>query len=189
MSEVSVHYGLVARGFSTRVDQISAAQWSIPTPHADWTVRDLVAHVISTQRRVLATLGGPRAGTVDEGGDLTEQWREASGAMRAALGDPARASKAIRGLLGEQPFESLVAQLICADTLVHTWELSLAIGGDASLDPDAMAASTAILTPIDDAVRRPGGFAAKISPPEGADEQTKFLNFVGQSVAVTSSPS
>lgn len=180
-----MHYGLVASGFSTRVDRISAEQWSVPTPHVDWTVRDLVAHVISTQQRVLATLGGPSAPKVDEGGDLREQWREASGAMLEALGDPARASKSIRGLLGEQPFESLVAQLICADTLVHTWELSRATGQDESLDPDAMEASTAVLTTIDDAVRRPGGFAAKILPPEGADEQTKFLNFVGQPVSLT----
>ena len=38
----------------------------------------------------------------------------------------------------------------------------------------------AILTPIDDAVRRPGGFADKIPSPAEADDQTMFLHFVGQ---------
>jgi uncharacterized protein (TIGR03086 family) len=183
MSDVSDLYELVASGFSARVDEISDGQWSAPTPHEDWTVRDLVAHTITTQRKVLATLGGPKAVGPDEDGDLAAQWHDASEAMRGALNDPERGSKTIRGLLGEQPFEALVGQLICPDTLVHTWELSRAIGQEATLDPAAMAGATAILTPIDDAVRRPGGFADKIASPAGADEQTRFLNFVGQPVA------
>jgi uncharacterized protein (TIGR03086 family) len=182
MSEVPALYGLVASGFSARVEGISTDLWSTPTSHSDWAVRDMVAHVISTQQRVLATLGGPHAGKVDEEGDLKEQWRDASSAMNEALNDPERGTKTIRGLLGEQPFELLVGQLICPDTLVHTWELSQAIGVDESLDPAAMAASLAILTPIDDAVRRPGGFADKVPSPADADEQTRFLNFVGQPV-------
>jgi uncharacterized protein (TIGR03086 family) len=117
---------------------------------------------------------------VDEDGDLKEQWGQASGAMQDALNDPERGSKVIRGLLGRQPFELLVGQLICPDTLVHTWELSRATGQDEALDTAAMRAGTAILTPIDEAVRRPGGFADKIASPADADEQTRFLHFVGQ---------
>jgi uncharacterized protein (TIGR03086 family) len=180
MSDVSALYELVAEGFTSRVDQIAETQWATPSGHEDWTVRDMVAHVISTQQRVLGTLGEPVVATVDEDGDLKAQWREASGAMQDALDDPERGTKVIRGLLGRQPFELLVGQLICPDTLVHTWELSRAIGQDETLDPAAIRASTAILTPIDEAVRRPGGFADKIASPADADEQTKFLHFVGQ---------
>jgi uncharacterized protein (TIGR03086 family) len=187
MSDVATLYALVASGFSSRVDQISEAQWTAATPHEDWTVRDLVAHTISTQRRVLATLGGPKAVPPDEDGDLGQQWRQASAAMSQALNDPERGSKTIRGLLGAQPFEALVGQLICPDTLVHTWELSRAIGQDPALDPAAMAGATALLAPVDDAVRRPGGLAEKIPSPPGADAQTRFLNFCGQPVPPASS--
>jgi uncharacterized protein (TIGR03086 family) len=180
MSDVSALYELVVEGFTSRVDQIAETQWATPTGHEDWSVRDMVAHVISTQQRVLGTLGEPVAATVDEDGDLKQQWREASGAMQEALNDPDRGTKVIRGLLGRQPFELLVGQLICPDTLVHTWELSRTIGQDETLDPAAMRASMAILTPIDDAVRRPGGFADKIPTPADSDEQTRFLHFVGQ---------
>jgi uncharacterized protein (TIGR03086 family) len=180
MSEVSALYELVAAGFSSRVDQIAETQWATPTGHEDWTVRDMVAHVISTQQRVLGTLGQPAVDPVDEDGDLKVQWHDASRAMQDALDDPERGLKVIRGLLGRQPFELLVGQLICPDTLVHTWELSRATGQDETLDPAAMRASTAILIPIDEAVRRPGGFADKIPTPAEADEQTTFLHFVGQ---------
>jgi hypothetical protein len=37
-----------------------------------------------------------------------------------------------------------------------------------------------MLGPIDDMIRRPGVFAAKIEPPADADEQTKMLCFLGR---------
>ena len=65
--------------------------------------------------------------------------------------------------------------------------MSRTTGQDETLDPAAMRASMAILTPIDDAVRRPGGFADKIPTPADADEQTKFLHFVGQPALIPAS--
>jgi uncharacterized protein (TIGR03086 family) len=85
-------------------------------------------------------------------------------------------------MFGEQTFESLVGRLLCTDTLVHSWDLARATGQDEQLDPAAVAASAELLTPIDEAIRRPGGFAPKIDPPGDADEQTQFLCFCGRAV-------
>jgi hypothetical protein len=35
---------------------------------------------------------------------------------------------------------------------------------------------------LDEAIRRPGGFAPKIDPPTDADPQTRLLNFGGRAV-------
>ena len=78
------------------------------------------------------------------------------------------------------PFESLVGRLLCADTLIHTWDLARTTGLDESLDPEAIAKASEFLTPIDDAIRRPGGFEPKIDPSPDADAQTKLLNFAGR---------
>lgn len=83
------------------------------------------------------------------------------------------------GAFREQPFSSLVG-LLCADTLIHTWDLARATGQDERLDAAAVADALGFLTPIDDAIRRPGGFGSKIEPPPGADEQTTFINFAGR---------
>jgi uncharacterized protein (TIGR03086 family) len=93
-----------------------------------------------------------------------------------------KANTTVGGMFGEQPFESLVARLLCSDTLIHTWDLARATGQDERLDPGAVARSEAFLAPIDEAIRRPGGFAPKIEPPADADEQTRFLNFCGRAV-------
>ncbi len=141
---------------------------------------DLVAHVISTHRRVIATLDDSEPVDVDPGSDLSSQWESATGAVASALGDEARASKLVGGMFGEQTFASLVGRLVCSDTLIHTWDLARATGQDETLVADAVAVAMESLAPLDDAIRRPGGFRPKIMPAPGADAQTIFLNFCGR---------
>ena len=94
----------------------------------------------------------------------------------------ARVCSSVWAALGrvENATVSLVGRLLCADTLVHTWDLAGATGQDERLDPDGVARAIEFLTPIDEAMRGPRGFAPKITPPAGADEQTKLLNFCGR---------
>lgn len=182
MSEVSERYRTIADGFTARVEGVAPERWSAPTPCSEWTVRDLVAHVIGIHRRAIATLDETEPVEVDPDDDLPKQWRAARDAVMGALRDEARASKVVRGPTGEQPFEPLVGRLVCADTLIHTWDLARATGQDERLDPDAVAKAMEFLAPVDEAIRRPGGFAAKITSAPDADEQTTLLNFCGRTV-------
>jgi uncharacterized protein (TIGR03086 family) len=182
MSEVAARYRTIADGFTARLTGVAADQWSRPTPCTDWTVRDLVAHVMGTHRTVLGRLDQAPPVPVDASGDLVAQWSSARGAVEEALADEARAPTVIGGMFGEQPFESLVGRLVCADTLVHTWDLARATEQDEQLDAPAVAKAIEFLTPIDEAIRRPGGFAPKITPADDADEQTRLLNFCGRAV-------
>lgn len=182
MSETSERYHRVADAFGARLAAIGADQWEIPTPCSDWKVRDLVVHVIATHRRVVASVDGSTVMEVDPEEDLEAQWAGATGAVRAALSDPAVASKTVAGMFGEQPFESLISRLLCTDTLFHTWDLARATGQDESLDAEAVAKAMEFLEPLDEAIRRPGGFAPKIDPPPGADAQTRLLCFGGRRV-------
>jgi uncharacterized protein (TIGR03086 family) len=181
MSEVGERYAAIAEGFTTRVEGIDPDGWSGPTPCSDWTVRDLVAHVTMTHRRVTATATATVAVEVDHGADLISQWREATTAVTDALGDESRATTIVSGMFGEQTFESLVGRLVCADTLIHTWDLARATGQDETLVPLGVTRALETLTPLDEAIRRPGGFGPKIDPGPDADEQTRFLNFCGRS--------
>ncbi len=182
VSETADRYRTIAEGFTTRVAAVAPTQWSAPTACPDWSVRDLVAHVVGTQRGVLARLDALEPIEVDPSGDLLAQWLKASGAISTALDDRARSSKVVGGMFGEQSFETLVGRLVCTDVLVHTWDLARATGQDEMLDSDAVSASQGFLSSIDDAIRAPGGFAAKITSPPGVDDQTRFLHFCGRAV-------
>jgi uncharacterized protein (TIGR03086 family) len=180
MSEVTDRYGAIADGFEARLRGVAPDGWSASSPCTDWTARDVATHVIQTHRRVRSSVDGSEPVDVDTEGDLRAQWAVARAAIDEALADPALSSKTIGGVFGEQPFESLVSRLLCADTLVHTWDLARATGQPEALDPSGVAEAAAFLSTIDEAIRRPGGFAPKIDPAPGADEQTAFLNFCGR---------
>ncbi|MGH8996803.1 MAG: TIGR03086 family metal-binding protein [Acidimicrobiales bacterium] len=181
MSEVSDRYNSVADGFVGRLAGVTEAQWADPTPCTEWTVRDLVAHVVGTQRMVGATLGG-EAEPVDDDVDLGTAFAEARALVERALADPEKATTVVGGTFGVQPFESLVSRLLVADTLIHTWDLARATGQDEQLDANSVATATAFLTPIDEAIRRPGGFSAKLEPAADADQQSRLLAFCGRAV-------
>lgn len=131
-------------------------------------------------RRVLAALDGSDAREPGVDDDLLLAFVEVSEAVSAGLVDPARATRTVAGIFGEQQFEELVGRLLCADTLVHTWDLARATAQDDRLDADAVTKALEFLTPIDDAIRRPGGFGPKLVPPPEADVQTKLLAFTGR---------
>ena len=178
--EIQSRYASVADGFTRRLRGVEPDQWGQPSPCAEWTARDVVTHVIDTHRRVLGTLGEEEP--EGAGDDLGAEWADVHRRLEAALADPERAGRTVGGLFGEQPFQLLVGRLLCADTLVHTWDLARATDQDEQLDADAVGRAFEFLTPIDEAIRRPGGFDAKIEPAPGADHQTEFLNFCGRAV-------
>jgi uncharacterized protein (TIGR03086 family) len=182
MSEVSERYATIAGGFTDRLLNVRPDFWLRPSPCTDWEARDIVVHVINTHGRVLSALDGSEPAVVASDDDLPARWSSATEALFAALTDDARASKSVSGAFGEQPFEALVGRLLCADTLVHTWDLARATGQPERLDPAAVSKAMEFLAPLDESIRRPGGFAPKIEPATDADEQTRLLNFCGRAV-------
>ena len=182
MSEVFDRYAVVEDGFTQRVRAVPQNGWDAPSPCTDWRARDVVEHVINTHARVLASLDGSGPEVVSGDDELVVAWPRATQTVRDALQDPARARATVAGMFGEQPFESLVGRLLCADTLIHTWDLARATGQDESLDPAAVAKAIEFLSPMDDAIRRPGGFGPRVDPPPDADDQTRLLSFAGRRV-------
>lgn len=49
MTEISNRYRRLSGAFAERIAAVPDDAWDAPTPCADWTVRDLVGHVIQTQ--------------------------------------------------------------------------------------------------------------------------------------------
>ena len=182
MSETADRYARIAAGFDARLAGVAGGAWSAPTPCTDWDVRDLVGHVVSVHRAVDAGLEASAPPPPATDPDLGDAWRSATAAIRAALGDPERAAAPVSGRFAPMPLEDLIGRLLCSDTLVHTWDLARATGQDEQLDPAGVELAFAMLLPADEAIRGPGSFGPKIEPPPGADEQTRFLCFLGRRV-------
>ena len=180
MSAVAERYARIADGFTARLTGVPPGSWTGASPCEGWTAHDVAKHVVDTHRRILTRLSGGDPTPPDSDEDLAAAWAVESDAVRAALADPVRAATQVQGLGGTQQFEELVAGVLCADTLLHTWDLARATGQDDRLDPGAVEAATTFLTPNDEMLRSPGGFGPKIEPSADADAQTRLLCFVGR---------
>ena len=182
MSEVSERYGRISSGFGKRVVAITGQQWSAPTPCTDWTVRDLVGHVVAVHRHVVAGLDASSPPPPATDRDLVGAWNEATAEVEAALADPRRAATPVSGRFAPMPLEEMIGRLLCSDTLVHTFDLARATGQSEDLDAAGVSYAFTMLRPADEAIRGPGSFGPKIEPPAGASEQTQFLCFLGRAV-------
>jgi uncharacterized protein (TIGR03086 family) len=181
MSEDADRYARVSRGFTERLQGVGPDQWTLPTPCDEWTVQDLVAHVINTQLRVRGMLGGSVT-TADPDEDLLAQWSEASTALLHAVSDPAQADFEVQAFTGLTRFSELVGGLACSDTVIHTWDLARATGQPETLDAGAVEHCAGVIAGFGEAMRRPGGFGPPLDCPADADAQSTFLHFAGRSV-------
>jgi len=180
MPTTTERYTTVAAGFAERIARCADDAWDAPTPCADWTVRQLVDHVIEVNRSALEASGWPIA--VSDTDDIAEQWTALAAQVAQAMDDPTYAAAPTPSPFGELAFKQLAGGVILHDVLVHTWDLARATGQSENLDPEAVASAHAKMRPFDQFLRGPGMFGPAVSAPDDTDDQTQLLAFVGRHV-------
>ena len=182
MSEVADRYRRLSEGFTARVEAVPAERWESPSPCEGWTARDVVGHMVGNTGFFFGLVGKePPAGpSVDE--DPVAAWSLARDALQQALDDPQVAGLEYESKMmgGRGTFEQAVDRFGNFDVLVHTWDLARAAGLDERLDPDEVHRLLEAVVPMDAMLRSPGVCGPKVDPPEGADEQTRLLAFLGR---------
>jgi len=131
--------------WAARVAAVKNEQWGDPTPCAEWSVRELVNHVVSEELWAAPLLRGQ---TIEEVGgqfDGDVLGDDPLGRARMAADDAVAIVEAIvpsggrvQLSYGEEDMGEYVRQL-CADHLIHGWDLAAATGGNTSMDPELVA--------------------------------------------------
>jgi uncharacterized protein (TIGR03086 family) len=180
MSDLVDRYQKLARDFGARVDAVPAEKWSAQSPCTEWTARDVVAHVIGVQQHAIN--GADGAGELSADEDPKTAYNRTLQSVMGRLNDPEALQRTVNGPFGPMTMEQLVGRILSTDILVHTWDLARAAGLDEQLDADAVGHAYEGVKPLDEAIRQPGVFGPKVTPPAGADQQTEFLCFLGRQV-------
>jgi uncharacterized protein (TIGR03086 family) len=139
--DLNTLYHRTVECWADRVNAVRPEQWDAPTPCRDWTVRDLVNHVVGEDRwtvplvdgRTIAEVGSSLDGDLlgdDPAGSALDAAREASSRVAQTL----PANGVVHVSYGDIPIGDYVHEL-AADHLVHSWDLAAACGGDTRLDP------------------------------------------------------
>lgn len=182
MSDPIAQYQRVLEHFTELVDGITESQWASDTPCENWTVRDLIEHVIVRDRRLAATVGGAPPQPLEDGADLAELWRERVEWWAAGLADPQCRTAVWETPMGSMTFEQATTQLMTGELTIHTWDLARGLGVDDTLDAEAVHTTFAAMQTYGDQLRRPGALGPALEAPAGSDEQEQLLAFTGRQV-------
>jgi uncharacterized protein (TIGR03086 family) len=146
-----------------------------PTPCPDWTVRDLVDHVVAAPTRFARMV---RDEPIDWTAPTPPAGDDPAGAFRTHAEDLLGAWRKHSG-----PAQDAGVDWQCAELAVHTWDLATAVhAGTSGLDPEVaergLAFMQASLTPDN----RGPAFGPERPAPERADAYGRIAAFAGRTV-------
>ena len=167
--------------FDARVQAASPDSWNNQSPCEQWKARDVVVHVANNLRSLTAQMTGGQASEIARDEDITAAWAQTRDDFLGEL-PKADLSGTVPTPMGPMPADQFIGRIISTDVLVHTWDLSRAIGADDTLDPKAVEGAYSGLKPMDAMIRQPGIFGPKVESEPGCSTQTEFLNFLGRTV-------
>jgi uncharacterized protein (TIGR03086 family) len=175
-------------GFDAVLRAVPAGRWDAPSACAGWTVRDVAGHVIWGQEQLAHWATGQQYGRTEGapgaphpgqmvGPDPVARWRTARVAANETVTDEnLRRTVTLPGI-GETPLSGIITLLV-TDLLAHTWDICHAVDLDAKIDADLIPGSFAWAR--DNVIRVPGFFGPELAPPPDADEQTRWLAYLGR---------
>ena len=167
------------------ISNIRADQWSAPTPCTDWTVRQMVNHLIGMNRVFAALLADrpppPRPSPDHIEDDPAGAYRDSAAALQAAFGRPGVLERSYHGLLGTATgAERLKIRLY--DLLAHGWDLAQATDQPADLPDDLAAQSLTFARTQLTEQARPGRFGPAQIVAEQAPAIEQLAAFLGRPV-------
>jgi len=180
MEPVAERYRRLAEQLTERIAAVPEQAWSSPTPCEEWTVRDLVAHVIDVHGRFQGLVGRTLVDrpSVDE--DPLQAWIAVRDQMQADLDDPSRVAEEYDGMLGRSTFGASVDGFVCFDLVVHGWDLARATGQDETMDPRDVEPLLQMVATMGPMMLENGVIARQLEPAPDASPQERLLAGLGR---------
>ena len=187
--ELADLYRRTVETWTARVDAVPPDRWEAPTPCTEWSVRDLVNHVVGEDAWTVPLVGGATMADVGDSldGDLLGDEpvgtavRSAQEAV-AVVSERLPAGGTVHLSYGEEDLTEYVRQL-ATDHLVHAWDLAAATGGDTHLDPDLVDDVASWFADREELYRAGGAIGPRVEA--GGDPQTELLARLGRDAGWT----
>jgi uncharacterized protein (TIGR03086 family) len=176
-----------ALGTAGLIDATSPDQYAAPTPCPEWTVRDLLAHLIAGNVKYIEigrgkewARGAPEV-VLDD--DPASMYRRTMDAMFEAWEQPEALTRDTALPVGRGPAE-LALYLHLGETLVHGWDLARATGQPPPWDAEVVVASLTQFMSWLPAQRPPGSPFADATPVGGdAAPVDRLAAYLGRDVS------
>ncbi len=180
------------REFSARVHAVAEDQWTARTPDSEWSVADLVAHLVEEHRwaaplvhgqdfeSAAKVVEGARSLPVDGGvgANLAQEWDEAATGSAEAFTAPGALERDVELSRGATPVTTYLDELIL-DLTIHSWDLGQAIGYPEDLPDELVSAVYSRVSPAGD-MSSSGLFDPPVDVPEDAPTIDKLVAVTGR---------
>lgn len=161
-------------------------QWGDVSIDDEWTVRELVNHVV-TGNYWAEELGGGK--TIEEVGDRLDGdvlgddplgvYRDSGARAAAVFRRPGAMEAACAVSYGPVP-GSVYCGHRFIDVLIHGWDIAKSTGQDTTLVPELVEACWAVVEPQLEMLSGSGAFGTTVEVPDDADLQTRLLAALGR---------
>ena len=169
------------------IESITPADLDRPTPCAEWSVRDLLSHLVAVQDRIVHIAGGGHPfdvpsrvdGILD--GAWAEAWTSRLAPLSQALADDAVLGRIFEHPAGRMPGAAAIG-IYASEFAVHAWDLARALGRDAELDQEVAGAVVGPMIAALPAQPRGGviPFGPVVEVPDDAPAYARLVAWVGR---------
>lgn len=178
-SSVAETYDALAAGMADVIARLTPAQWEAASPCAGWTARDVLAHLIDTQRDFFARHDLP-LGERPELSDPVAAWAAHTDAVRHVLADPEVPARAFDGHFGPTTIGDTLLQFYGFDLIAHRWDLAAATDTPYRFTDEELDSLETFIAAAGAGIYTEGVCGPPAEVADDADRQTRVLAALGR---------
>ncbi|MEM9608357.1 MAG: TIGR03086 family metal-binding protein [Actinomycetota bacterium] len=166
------------------IEGLTDGEWSASTPCPDWTVLDVVEHLVSGLAQFADVGAGeefdPSHRSSVSPVDALAAFDEAAGRMLTTWSDPTVADRLHSMPWGDTPGATLIGFMV-AEQLAHGWDLARATGQGPTYNTELVTEALAMSEVNDDpSIRVPGMFGPIVTVGEDRPAIDRLAGFLGR---------
>jgi uncharacterized protein (TIGR03086 family) len=173
-------YDDAARPLTDLLDAVPAPAFDALSPCEGWTARDVLRHVVESQRQLFAGHGVDLGELPDLDADPVRAWRAHAARVLEVLADDAVPAIAYDGHFGPTTVGATLVQFYVFDMVVHRWDVAQAAGLDADLTDAELERLDRGADSFGDALYMDGICKGGVTAPAGAGREAVVLARLGR---------